>query len=141
MRIRPIAVGVLPLALLLAGCPAVPRCAERVSGGHTEVVIRCNAGQVPVCGDKAAQLYDPMTGALLPVPPDGVASGSCQGFGELCRPRPRCSRAGAGVQCPAGYPPRCVLGLLRTLTPDGAPVPRDGGSSRDAGAEGDAGGP
>ncbi|MFK7987903.1 MAG: hypothetical protein AB8I08_17930 [Sandaracinaceae bacterium] len=137
-------VMVIPFLLLFA-CAEAPECLAPPSGEGA--VLDCSAGKVPVCGDDPMSLYDEGTGALLPVPGDEVANGSCDGVTGPCRTRPVCGSVGGEATCADGTAPRCVLGRVVEIrpepmpTPDAGPPPVDAGSDAgtDAGTETDAG--
>lgn len=137
------ALGLASLFLLcLAGCREEAACVERNVAGRMEVVVECSTGKVAVCGTEGAEVYDPMTGALLPVPSEELsADGSCpDGVGD-CRPRPTCAGDDQPVMCANGETAYCVLGNVDEIDPpmmipDAGP-PMDAGTI-DAGA-GDAG--
>lgn len=86
------------------------------------MAVECNAGKVPVCGNDPARIYDPL-GALLPVPPESVANGSCDGIAGSCRPRPVCARGGEPVTCVTSETAYCVLGAVQTTAPPAMPAP------------------
>ena len=137
MRARTL-LTVAPTLLLAFACAEQPRCVERGTVARPRVDVECSADKVPVCGDDPATIYNSGTGALLPVPPDSVASGSCEGIDGNCRPRPTCASAGATVACATGETAYCRLGRVRTVmtvtpTPDSGPPPDDAGSDEDAG--------
>jgi hypothetical protein len=132
--------------VLLAACSETPRCVDRGTPERPRVVVECNAGKVAVCGNDPDLIYD-TSGALLPVPPDSVTNGSCDGFTGPCRPRPVCGSAGAAPTCATGEGAVCTLGAVRTATPprpdsgppppppdSGPPPPEDAGPG-DAGSD------
>ena len=159
--VRPYRSFLLTSVVLLAvsACAEQPRCVgEQVRRfGETveDVTVQCSAGKVAICGDDSAQLYDPVSGALLPTPaaPDDLYrpevrqafTGSCDGA-DNCRDRPVCrGSAGEAPTCANGLTPGCRLGRVDEIEPPlpmvdaGSPPPTDGGSGSDAGGE-DAGG-
>lgn len=89
-----------------AACAETPRCKER--GDPPQLVPECNAKKAAVCGDREEELYDPLTGALLPLSPR--EDGSCDGVIEPCRPRPLCRTVDEPPSCPGGRDPLCLLG-------------------------------
>ncbi len=142
--------------LALAGCREEPECNERNVVGGTAVVVECSTGKVPVCGTDPEQIYNPTSGALLPVPSAELsADGSCPSETRLCRPRPTCGAVGQKAMCANGETAVCVLGSVREIAapmtmPDGGPPPADAGpgdadggvdagDGSDAGPETDAG--
>jgi hypothetical protein len=136
MRLGP--ASFVTLIFLLAACAETPRCVERGVAPRTTVEIECNAGKVAVCGTDSVALYqgadDPTPGALRPVPPEDVASGSCDGLSANCRTRPICGAAGEGATCADGTSPVCVRGVvteIMTVTPRpdaGTPTEDDAGT-------------
>ena len=104
-RMRRAWMPLVTLSLLAFGCAEQPRCEARGSASRPRVDVECNAGKVPVCGDDPLEIYSQSTGALLPVPPDSVANGSCAGIEGPCRPRVICASAGASPTCANGAAP------------------------------------
>lgn len=140
MRLSRLSLVLAPFLLLVA-CSETPRCVDRGTPDRPRIVIECNAGKVPVCGNDPDLLYG-SSGALLPVPTEAEsASGSCDGLSGPCRTRPVCSEAGADVTCADGQAPVCVLGEVDNRTaprPDSGtpPTPDSGTPEEDAGTDG-----
>jgi hypothetical protein len=134
------------LPVLLIACSETPRCVERGTPPRTSIVIECNAGKVPVCGNDPADLYDDH-GALRPVPAASVADGLCPAGATNCRTRPVCQQETMSAVCNDGLGVTCVLGAIDEIAPprpDSGPAPQDAGSDagtleEDAGSEDDAG--
>ncbi|MBZ0120518.1 MAG: hypothetical protein K8H88_26230, partial [Sandaracinaceae bacterium] len=130
-------------SLALGGCAEQPRCVNRGTVDRERIVLECNPGLVPVCGNAPytpdggldpAYPYDVTTGALKPVSQED--DGSCNNVPGLCRPRPICMGAGAPI-CPGGLPFHCLSGVeTRAMRPprdagpppDGGPPPTDAGT-------------
>ncbi len=138
------------LPVLLIACSETPRCVERGAPPRTSIVIECNSGKVPVCGNDPSVLYDE-GGALRPVPAASVADGLCPAGATNCRTRPVCQQDTMTAVCNDGLGVTCVLGTVDEIAPprpDSGPAPQDAGSDAgtpdeedagtDAGSDGDA---
>ena len=107
-------------AFLAAACTEQAMCVDGTGITEGSVVIQCSTGKVAVCGTNPDLLYNPRTGALLPVPeePTGIHSDPAV-------------RAAFNGQCPDGVEEVCgsVPGADGTLCmgqPDGTPCGEEG---------------